>query len=121
MSVGQAFSFTAFTTAALDGVPQRRHGVAGASNVTAQQAGAGLGTAILVAVASAVTSAADQGGEAARLLVGYHVAYLVASGVVLLEAVAIAVLPALGAVQQAQARKKGSRRSSSASGLSSGT
>lgn len=52
MSFGQGLAYTAFTAASLTGVPERSHGVAGAFNVTAQQLGASLGTATLVALAA---------------------------------------------------------------------
>jgi EmrB/QacA subfamily drug resistance transporter len=51
--VGAGFAFPAMTAAALTAVPQERHGVAGAVNVTAQQVGASVGVAVLVAVAAA--------------------------------------------------------------------
>ncbi|MEU8787081.1 MFS transporter [Streptomyces sp. NPDC048637] len=61
MSVGQGFAFTSFNAAALTGVSQRRHGVAGALNVTAQQAGAAIGTATMVTIAA--TAAPDTSAQ----------------------------------------------------------
>ncbi|GAA5045400.1 DHA2 family efflux MFS transporter permease subunit [Thermocatellispora tengchongensis] len=81
MSAGQGLAFTALTSASLTGVPQDRHGVAGAVNVTAQQVGSALGVAALAAVAGAVPDT----------LGGYHAAYLTAAGVVAAGAVALAV------------------------------
>ncbi|MFD0891723.1 MFS transporter, partial [Streptosporangium algeriense] len=50
MSIGQGTTFPALTAAALTGVPQRQHGIAGAVNVTTQQIGSSIGVAALVAV-----------------------------------------------------------------------
>lgn len=75
MSVGQGTTFPALTAAALTGVPQRQHGVAGAVNVTTQQIGSSIGVAVLVAVASASTTGT---GTRAQLS-GYHAAYVTAA------------------------------------------
>ncbi len=83
MGVGVGFVFPAMTTAALTGVDEARHGVAGAVNVTAQQVGASVGVAGLVAVA-----AASAGGS---VLAGYHAAYLTAALACLVGAVGIAL------------------------------
>jgi EmrB/QacA subfamily drug resistance transporter len=72
MGVGIGFTFPTMTAAALTGVAQQRHGVAGAVNVTAQQTGAGIGVAALVVIAAA----SGTGGTAA--LHGYHLAYATA-------------------------------------------
>ncbi|MFF4418725.1 MFS transporter [Streptosporangium sp. NPDC001559] len=76
MSIGQGTTFPALTAAALTGVPQRQHGIAGAVNVTTQQVGSSIGVAALVAVAAAVAGS-DSGAEAQ--LAGFHAAYVVAA------------------------------------------
>ncbi|GIG93007.1 MFS transporter [Plantactinospora endophytica] len=73
MGIGIGVVFPTMTAAALTGVPQHQHGVAGAVNVTAQQIGAGVGVTALVVVA-----AVDTAGTGAALLPGYHAAYLTA-------------------------------------------
>jgi EmrB/QacA subfamily drug resistance transporter len=72
MGVGIGVVFPTMTAAALTGVAQQRHGVAGAVNVTAQQAGASVGVAALVVAAAGST------GTGAARLPGYHAAYLTA-------------------------------------------
>ncbi|TLS47049.1 MFS transporter [Streptomyces montanus] len=67
MGVGTGLTFPTMTAAALSGVAPERHSVAGAVNVTAQQIGASVGVAALVA---ASTAASDTPA-------GYHVAHLV--------------------------------------------
>jgi EmrB/QacA subfamily drug resistance transporter len=73
--IGQGLTFPTMTVAALTGVPQRQHGVAGAVNVTAQQVGASIGVAALVVVAVAGTT----GPGAAGQLAGYHAAFYAAT------------------------------------------
>jgi EmrB/QacA subfamily drug resistance transporter len=72
--LGQGLTFPAMTVAALTGVPQSQHGVAGAVNVTAQQIGSSVGVAGLVVVAAAVTTQGTAG-----LLAGYHAAFYAAT------------------------------------------
>lgn len=90
MSVGQGVTFTAMTAAGLDGVAPELHGVAGGLNVTAQQVGTGLGTALLVALASART--ASLGAGPAAVIDGYRWGIGAAVLVAVLGAVAAAVL-----------------------------
>lgn len=73
MGIGVGLVFPTMTSAALTGVAQHRHGVAGAVNVTAQQIGASIGVAALVVVAAAGTA-----GTGVARLAGYHAAYLTA-------------------------------------------
>lgn len=75
MSIGQGTTFPALTAAALTGVPQAQHGVAGAVNVTTQQIGSSIGVAALVAVAAAAGT--DSGAEGQ--LAGFHAAYVAAA------------------------------------------
>jgi hypothetical protein len=84
MSLGQGPAFTGFTSAALAGVAQRDHGVAGAINVTAQQIGASVGVALLVALASLAAYGA---------LHGYRTAYLAAAAIALSVAALTASSP----------------------------
>ncbi|MBT2207782.1 MFS transporter [Actinomadura sp. NEAU-AAG7] len=89
MSVGQGLAFAALTAASLTDVPQARHGVAGALNVTSQQLGGSLGVAALVTVAHAAGSPGTPSG----VLDGYHAAYVAGAAVAVLGALVIAVLP----------------------------
>ncbi|WP_336205250.1 MFS transporter [Nonomuraea sp. LPB2021202275-12-8] len=84
--IGQGLAFPAMTSAALTGVDQRQHGVAGALNTIAQQIGASVGVAALVMIA---TAAAGEGQ--AGLLSGYHMAYLTAAAACLLGVLIIAI------------------------------
>jgi EmrB/QacA subfamily drug resistance transporter len=79
--IGQGLTFPSMTVAALTGVPQAQHGVAGAVNVTAQQVGSSVGVAALVVVASA----------AVGVLAGYHAAFYAATALCLVGAVIAAV------------------------------
>ncbi|WAL69488.1 MFS transporter [Amycolatopsis cynarae] len=79
MGLGTGLVFPAMTAAALTGVEPARHGIAGAVNVTAQQIGASVGVAVLVAVSATSTA----------VLPGYHRAYLTAAGACLLAAVGL--------------------------------
>ncbi|MFI6025512.1 MFS transporter [Amycolatopsis magusensis] len=83
--VGQGLVFPAMTVGSLTEVAERRHGVAGAINVTAQQIGSSVGVAALVAVAAAAASPGVRG-----TLAGYHAAYVVAAVLCLAGALAIA-------------------------------
>jgi MFS family permease len=86
-SFGQTLAYTAMMSAALSGVDPERHGVAGAVNITAQQVGSGLGTAVLAAVA-----ATAGGTGAAGVLAGYHAGMATAVGIGLAGAVLAAVM-----------------------------
>lgn len=79
--IGQGLTFPSMTVAALTGVPQSQHGVAGAVNVTAQQVGSSVGVAALVVVAAAGTG----------VLAGYHAAFYVATALCLVGAIVAAV------------------------------
>ncbi|GAA1968348.1 MFS transporter [Amycolatopsis minnesotensis] len=85
MSVGQGFVFTTMTVASLTGVAPERHGVAGAFNITAQQIGAGLGVAVVTAIATAATAPGVTGS-----ITGYHAGIGAAATAALLGAIATA-------------------------------
>jgi EmrB/QacA subfamily drug resistance transporter len=89
MSVGQGLAFAALTAASMTGVPQERHGVASAFNVTTQQVAGSVGVAVLVTIAAAVTS----GNTPADRLAGYHAAYLVGAAVAIVCALLVSVGP----------------------------
>jgi EmrB/QacA subfamily drug resistance transporter len=84
--VGQGLTFPSMTVAALTGVPQRQHGIAGAVNVTAQQVGSSIGVAalVVVAVASSTSGATGQ-------LAGYHAAFFAATALCVLGMLVAAV------------------------------
>jgi MFS family permease len=84
--VGQGLAFPAMTSAALAGVPEHQHAVAGAVNVIAQQVGASVGVAALVMIASATGGGGPEGW-----LTGSHMAYLAAAAGCLIGALAIAM------------------------------
>jgi EmrB/QacA subfamily drug resistance transporter len=84
MGVGIGAVFPSMTAAALTGVPQHQHGVAGAVNVTAQQIGASVGVAALVAVSTSAPTSAGAAG-----LAGYHAAYIAAAVACLLGSLLI--------------------------------
>jgi len=84
--MGQGLTFAGMTVAALTGVPQRQHGVAGAVNVTAQQIGSSIGVAALVVIGTAETTPGLSGTVA-----GYHAAFWTAAGLCALGVVVLAV------------------------------
>ncbi|OIV36102.1 hypothetical protein BIV57_18200 [Mangrovactinospora gilvigrisea] len=86
-SFGQTLAYTAMMDAALAGVPGERHGVAGAVNITAQQIGSGLGTAILALVAASAGTAGRAG-----TLAGYHAGTATAIGFGVAAAVLVPLL-----------------------------
>ena len=90
--IGVGFVFPSMTAAALTGIPQAEHGVAGAVNVVAQQIGSSIGVAVLVVVATSTATGDDDGGQ----LAGYHVAYLTAAVLCVLGALVIAFGPRWG-------------------------
>ncbi|QUH02157.1 MFS transporter [Saccharopolyspora erythraea] len=90
MSTGQGLAYTGLTAAALSGLPQEQHGVAGAFNITTQQVGSGLATASLVVIAAAARPDAGPAGT----LSGYHAAYVAAVAGVAAGVALIALLPA---------------------------
>ncbi|NUU20825.1 MAG: MFS transporter [Streptomycetaceae bacterium] len=87
MSFGQTLAFAAMMSAALTGVESERHGVAGAVNITAQQIGSGLGTAVLASVAAVASGAGSAG-----LIDGYRAGIATAAAIGLFGALAGGVL-----------------------------
>ena len=100
MGAGVGTSFPALMTLAMSGATQEDAGLASGFVNTTVQVGAALGLAVLATLASSETEALRQAGEpvAEALNGGYHRAYLVGAGLVV---VAIAV--AVGVLRQPQA------------------
>jgi EmrB/QacA subfamily drug resistance transporter len=94
LGVGAAFAFMAVILASTSGVPEGEAGLASGLVNTSQQMGGALGLAVLAAVASAYTAsvASSQPGEVAALNSGYHAAFLVGAGCVVLGALIAATL-----------------------------
>ncbi|MEU6745177.1 MFS transporter [Spirillospora sp. NPDC046719] len=91
MGIGQGLAYAGLTAATVTGVPQHQHGVAGAFNITAQQVGGSVGTAVLVVIAAGAAAGPGQQQQ----LHGYHTAYLLSSIVAVIGAAVIAVMPGL--------------------------
>src|SRR5215212_736908 len=94
LGVGAAFGFMAVILASTAGVPESEAGLASGLVNTSQQMGGALGLAVLAAVAAAYTAsvAGSQPGEVAALNSGYHAAFLVGTGCVVLGALIVATL-----------------------------
>ena len=85
LGVGAAFGFMAVILASTSGVPESEAGLASGLVNTSQQMGGALGLAVLAAVAAAYTaSIAGPQPTVAALNSGYHAAFLVGAGCVLL-------------------------------------
>jgi EmrB/QacA subfamily drug resistance transporter len=91
LGVGAAFAFMAVILASTTGVPENEAGLASGLVNTSQQMGGALGLAVLAAVAAAYT-ASLAGSQTAALNSGYHVAFLVGAGCVVLGAAIAAAL-----------------------------
>ncbi len=83
---GMGLSIPAAAFAANSEVPASLRGTAGGLFVTAQQAGAAIGLAVLATIAASVT------GQGRNLSAGFDLAYLVAAGIALAAAVAALVI-----------------------------
>jgi MFS family permease len=94
LGIGAAFAFMAVILASTTGVPESEAGLASGLVNTSQQMGGALGLAVLAAVAAAYTAsvAGSQPGEVAALNSGYHAAFLVGAGCVVLGALIVATL-----------------------------
>ena len=93
LGVGAAFAFMAVILAATAGVPEAEAGLASGLVNTSQQMGGALGLAALAAVASAYTaSVAGSLPSVVALNSGYHAAFLVGAGCVVLGALIAATL-----------------------------
>jgi EmrB/QacA subfamily drug resistance transporter len=91
LGVGAAFAFVAVILASTAGVPEDEAGLASGLVNTSQQMGGALGLAVLAAVAAAY-SASLAGSQPAALNSGYHAAFLVGAGCVVLGAIIAAAL-----------------------------
>jgi EmrB/QacA subfamily drug resistance transporter len=91
LGVGAAFAFMAVILASTTGVPENEAGLASGLVNTSQQMGGALGLAVLAAVAIAYT-ASVAGPQPAALNSGYHAAFLVGAGCVVLGALIAAAL-----------------------------
>jgi EmrB/QacA subfamily drug resistance transporter len=92
LGVGAAFGFMAVILAATAGVPEDEAGLASGLVNTSQQMGGALGLAALAAVAAYATGVAGSRPEVVALSFGYHAAFLVGAGCVVLAALLAAVL-----------------------------
>jgi EmrB/QacA subfamily drug resistance transporter len=91
LGVGAAFAFMAVILASTTGVPEDEAGLASGLVNTSQQMGGALGLAVLAAVAADYT-ASLAGSQPAALNSGYHAAFLVGAGCVVLGAIIAAAL-----------------------------
>jgi EmrB/QacA subfamily drug resistance transporter len=91
LGVGAAFGFMAVILAATAGVPEAEAGLASGLVNTSQQKGGALGLAALAAVAAAYTASLE-GFQPAALNSGYHAAFLLGAGCVVLGALIAATL-----------------------------
>ncbi len=93
LGVGASFAFMAVILASTSGVPEREAGLASGLVNTSQQMGGALGLAALAAVAAAYTAGLDGFRPAvAALNSGYHAAFLVGAGLVVLGALIAATM-----------------------------
>jgi hypothetical protein len=88
---GAAFAFMAVILAATAGVPEAEAGLASGLVNTSQQMGGALGLAALAVVAAAYTASLE-GFQPASLNSGYHAAFLLGAGCVVLGALIAATL-----------------------------
>ena len=93
LGVGAAFGFMAVILASTVGVPENEAGLASGLVNTSQQMGGALGLAVLAAVAAAYTaSISGSRPTVAALNSGYHAAFLVGAGCVILGVLIAAAL-----------------------------
>lgn len=95
MGIGGGLTFVSTTVAATAGARPEEAGLASGLINTAQQVGGSLGLAVLVAIATARTTHAFEGGERVQevaLTDGYRLAMLTAAGIALAAALLSAVL-----------------------------
>jgi MFS family permease len=78
--------------AATSGVPLHEAGIASGLISTSQQMGGALGLSILSGVAASVTAAALHPGSLQADIKGYHVAFLIAAGFMLLASLIAATV-----------------------------
>src|SRR5919112_286222 len=93
LGAGASFAFMAVILASTAGVPREEAGLASGLVNTSQQMGGALGLAALAAVSAAYTTgSAGSGSDLSILNSGYHAAFLVGAGCVVLAAVIAAPL-----------------------------
>jgi MFS family permease len=92
LGVGAAFGFMAVILASSSGVPDNEAGLASGLVNTSQQMGGALGLATLAAVAAVYTANLASPKTAAALNAGYHAAFLMGAGCVILGAFLAATL-----------------------------
>jgi MFS family permease len=93
LGAGAAFGFMAVILASTIGIPESEAGLASGLVNTSQQMGGALGLAVLAAVAAAYTdSVADSQAPLVALNSGYHTAFLVGAGCVVLGTLIAAAL-----------------------------
>jgi EmrB/QacA subfamily drug resistance transporter len=104
LGTGAGLSFPALMTLAMSGATPQDAGLASGLVNTSAQVGGALGLAVLATLSTTRTesAAADGASTASALTSGYHLAFLVAAGL-LLTAIAIAVAVIEPPAQQAQA------------------
>ena len=93
LGVGASFAFMAVILASTAGIPENEAGLASGLVNTSQQMGGALGLAMLAAVAAVYTrTIAGSGSGVVALNSGYHAAFLVGAGCVVLGALIAAAL-----------------------------
>jgi len=93
LGVGAAFGFMAVILASTIGIPESEAGLASGLVNTSQQMGGALGLAVLAAAAAAYTdSVAGSQDPLVALNSGYHAAFLVGAGCVVLGTLIAAAL-----------------------------
>jgi EmrB/QacA subfamily drug resistance transporter len=92
LGVGAAFGFMAVILASTSGVPDSEAGLASGLVNTSQQMGGALGLASLAAIAAVYTANLASPKTAAALNAGYHAAFLMGAGCVILGAFLAATL-----------------------------
>jgi EmrB/QacA subfamily drug resistance transporter len=109
LGTGAGLVFPSVTTLAMSGATASDAGLAGGLLNTSLQVGGALGLAVLASLSATRTDSLLAGGDTAReaLLGGYHFAFVVAAGLVVLAIVAaLAVLRSEGAVAPALAAEE---------------
>jgi EmrB/QacA subfamily drug resistance transporter len=93
LGTGAGLSFPALTTLAMSGATQRDAGLASGLINTSLQVGGSLGLAVLATLATSRTGSLRAGGDslASALTGGYHLAFVIGAGL-LLVAVSVAVV-----------------------------
>jgi len=109
LGTGAGLVFPSVTTLAMSGATPSDAGLAGGLLNTSLQVGGALGLAVLASLSTTRTDSLLAGGDTARdaLLGGYHFAFSIAAGLVVLAVVAaLAVLRSEGAVATEEAAEE---------------